>query len=89
MGNPIGPISAFNSTVLTPTTEAAPQPVTPPATPVEDTVELSAEARARLLDTQGQSVPEIASNLEVTSKVVVSYLGETQLDAEIAAASQK
>ena len=96
MGNPISPISGSNSSFTAPTAEAAvplPQakatPVTPIPAPAEDTVQVSAEARARLLSTQGLSVPEIANNLEVSTKVVVSYLGETQLEAAIAALQVK
>ncbi len=90
MGNPIDPISAIAASAPSQTPEppiAAPrQSVTPPhptTTPSLDTVDVSLEARARLLNTQGESLSEIANNLNVTPKDVVSYLGKTQLEAQI------
>jgi hypothetical protein len=98
MANPIVAISEVDAHPPAATTSHAPsvslQPLPPaPAQFIpkqdRDTVELSIEARARLLNAQGQSPNEIATNLNVTPKDVVSYLGITQLEAEIAALGKK
>lgn len=96
MATAIAPITGVQPHTPTPAPQVAPAPPRPPATPpapaaapANDTVQLSVAARARLFNSEGESVNQIATNLEVTSKVVESYLGKTQLEAEIAAIQVK
>ena len=66
-----------------------------PAASGEDTVKISAtaqevqqptSAQVRLLHAEGQSVPQIASKLQITPQAVQSYLGTpAQAEIEIAA----
>ena len=47
------------------------------ATSQEDTVKLSAQAQAKLLHSEGQSVSTIAASLGTDAKTVDNYLGVT------------
>jgi hypothetical protein len=52
-------------------------PVEHQAAAPQDKVELSAAAQAKMLEDEGQSVAQIASNLALPTKTVESYLGIT------------
>ena len=66
----VASVAATNSTP-----EPAPQPAPQPANNPGDTVKLTEAQQVFNLYTQGQSVPEIATNLELTVSAVNSYLG--------------
>jgi hypothetical protein len=54
-----------------------------------DTVKLSAGAQVRLLNSQGDTIPEIVINTALSTQAVNSYLGLAQASAPQAAASSK
>jgi hypothetical protein len=68
-----------------------PAPVQQPirTTPTEDTVKLTEGAQVRALRTQGRTVPEIATTLALSARVVNSYLGVTSASLPTVAASSK
>jgi hypothetical protein len=97
MATPISGGTAFDfgaaaqAPVVQPHTAAAPtasarQPTKtePPA----DTVKLSAGAQVRLLNSQGETIPQIVTNTALSTQAVNSYLGITQASAPPAATSK-
>jgi hypothetical protein len=50
-----------------------------PVVTTTDTVKLSVDARAHLLQSQGQTVEQISVSLSVSPQLVASYLGTTPL----------
>src|ERR1700689_2870288 len=57
--------------------------------PPVDTVRLSAGAQVRLMNSQGETIPEIVINTALSTQAVNSYLGLTQAPTPPAAASNK
>jgi hypothetical protein len=70
------PSSSDYSTSNTPAKTSSAKPETTSAVP-QDEVKLSVAAQAKLLEHQGQSVAQIASNLAVSKETVESDLGVT------------
>jgi hypothetical protein len=72
------------------TTTASTAPVRQPAKiePAGDTVKLSAGAQVRLLNSQGETIPQIVTNTALSTQAVNSYLGIAQAAAPPAAASK-
>jgi hypothetical protein len=62
------------------------QPATANAS--QDTVKISVEAQAKLLEQQGESVAQIATSLGINTQSVESYLGITESSAALTASAQ-
>jgi hypothetical protein len=96
MATPISGGTAFDFGAAAQAVAVQPQTATASArqpTKIEttggDTVKLSAGAQVRLLNSQGETIPEIVINTALSTQAVNSYLGLTQATAPPAAASNK
>jgi hypothetical protein len=95
MASPISGGSAFDFGAAAQALAVQPQTTTASVrqpTKIEttgDTVKLSAGAQVRLLNSQGETIPEIVINTALSTQAVNSYLGLTQATAPAAAASNK
>src|ERR1700685_607709 len=97
MATPISGGTAFDfgaaaqAPVVQPQTAAAPSASARQLTKTEppaDTVQLSAGAQVRLLNSPGETIPQIVTNTALSTQAVNSYLGITQASAPPAATSK-
>ncbi len=97
MATPISGATAFDFGAAAQAPVAQPQTATAPTAsarqptkiePAGDTVKLSAGAQVRLLNSQGETIPQIVINTALSTQAVNSYLGIAQASAQLAAASK-
>ena len=80
----VSPVDSVSSS--TQSASKTPPPPPPPPPPPKDTVELSLDANIKVLQSQGDSVTEIAYTLGVPLQTVSIDLGTALLEASVAAA---
>jgi len=97
MATPITGGTAFDFGAAAQATTAQPQTTTTPAASVQQptrvepagyTVKLSDDAQVRLLNAQGQTVPQIAIMTDLSTQAVNGYLGITQTPVTAAASNK-
>ncbi|MFZ3217260.1 MAG: helix-turn-helix domain-containing protein [Candidatus Acidiferrales bacterium] len=84
MATPVSAITTSSAAAAAPAATAPPKAAATPAPAAEDTVNISATAQeiqqplstqVLLLHNQGQSIPQIATQLAISPSAVQSYLG--------------